>query len=217
VALETTSLEQLDRFFEKYFRESDCFETLYRVLSTELRDSPKQETGVFRPIEGISFPEGVKKRIKFLILTSVWYYPENPMSFYLLLECKKFFGKEFEAEYSVLSSSKILALGFWLSQEKWSDRDFYGNVTRLTSSIKFLISHLINVRREPTFKVKKYTGYCRGYSESGRWAPWRSRRVDPDKFLTEREWLQKELLRYLKAHCLLKRIRERLERENICV
>jgi len=212
VALETTSLEQLDRFFEEFFRR-DCFETLYRVLSTELRDSPKQESGLFRPIEGIRFPEGIKKRIKYLILTSVWYYPENPMSFYLLLEGKKLLGKELEAEYSVLSSSKVLALGFWLSQEKWSDRDFFGNVTRLSRNIEYMISHLITVKREETSKVEKYTGYCRGYSESSRWTPYRSQAVDPEKFLSERQWLQKELLRYLKAHCLLKRIRERLERE----
>lgn len=210
MSLETTSLAQLDTFFQKFFSQN-CFETLYERLSTELRDSPKQKSEIPSAIEGLNFPRGMKKNEKFFLLMSTWYYPENPMSFYIKLECRKLFGKEFENEYFVLMSSKTLALGFWLSQTMWSDRDFFGNITRLRRN-GFLFT-LITVRRESTSKVEKYTGYCRGYSESGRYLPYRSKSVLKEKILTERQGEQRKFLRLIKLQLLLRLIKDRLRME----
>jgi len=209
--LEKTSLASLDRTFKKFFSQ-DCFVTLYRVLITELRDSPTQESEVPLGTEGMKFPQGLKKVEKFLLLTSVWYFPENPMSFYIRLECEKLFGKELENEYRVLCSSKLLALGFWLSQDEWNDWDFYGNILRLRQGGK--VYSLIHLRLQSTRRVKRYTGYCRGYPESGRWTPYRSKAVLKEKLLTELQWEQRQFLRHLKLLLILKRIRERLELEN---
>lgn len=210
MSLETTSLRALDNFFREFFSK-DCFATLYRVLSTEFRDNPKQGANLPSAVEGISFPQGMKKYEKFLLLTSIWYYREDPMSFYIQLDCQRLFGRELENEYSVLCSSKTLALGFWLSQEEWNDRDFFGNITRLRNHGN--VFTLVHLRREKTSKVEKYTGYCRGYSESGRYTPYRSKSVLKEKLLTEIQVEQRRFLRLLKLQYLLRLIEERLRME----
>jgi len=209
MALETTSLEQLDSYFEKFFQKH--FSKMYKSLSTQLWSNPEQEPEkLSSPILGIGFPSGMKKVQKLLLLTSIWYFPKEECSFLLNLDCERLFGKELENEYRVLSSSKILALGYWLSQDSWNDKDFYGNVASLNGNFK--IFGLIRLLEETPFTGERYTGYCRGYPESSKWTPYKSKSV-PKNFLSEVQFVQKDFLRKLKLTLLLKKIQTRIQFE----
>jgi hypothetical protein len=68
----------------------------------------------------------------------------------------------------LLLNSKSYALAFVLEQGWWNESDFFGNVLdkeliRIWNSVDFV--------KISTKKVKRYTGYCRGYQDSSRRAP----------------------------------------------
>lgn len=68
----------------------------------------------------------------------------------------------------ILLNSKEYALSWLILQEKWNERDFFGNVLDRKLARIWEGTHWF---RFSDRKVKRYTGYCRGYQESNRRAP----------------------------------------------
>jgi hypothetical protein len=68
----------------------------------------------------------------------------------------------------ILLSSKSYALGFVLVQEWWNESDFFGNVLDRELTRTW---NLVDFPKISTRKIRKYTGYCRGYQDSSRRAP----------------------------------------------
>jgi hypothetical protein len=161
--------EEIQSFFMKLNQEN------LQGLTRRVLDSPKQDTDVFLTFDLTRFRRTyhTKKEYRTLAILS-WYFPET-IRVLFQLNLKEHWDKSdfFNIEKEVLLSSKELCLAWILTESGWTERDFFGNVlNRKTCST--LLDALSFVKMSQR-KVKKYTGYCRGYQDN---SP-RSRRSFP--------------------------------------
>lgn len=207
MALDQVSLAVLDEQFMKFSRE--VLKEKLKTLSTLLRDSPKQEPGSYKVVEGTKLPE-LRKNEVLLLYTLLYYFPEEPSSWQIHLDLKDRYEKVYPVEISILSLGKSFALGFWKSNDFCNTRDFFGNILNRYRMKKIFNS--IFWKYGSSFKVERYTGYCRGYSESGRWSSSKSKSINPKKFETELQNERRQLIQCLRKTLLLKRVISCLEK-----
>lgn len=218
--LKTTSLYDLDSKLETF-----C-ETQLGSLTKELRllvlDVPKHQESEL-PLYDLTKirleSEVIKLKLKEKILLGVllWYFPEEIKST-IWLWLDEHWGPNEKEVKEVILTSKSWALGYLLVQDKWSDRDFFGNILS-RNTIKFLL----RFERDPKSffvkfsnkKVKKYTGWCRGHQDVRR----NPLSVNPNEYITDtlaqKLRLEAELQFLQKLSFLREKVVKRLEQEAI--
>jgi hypothetical protein len=152
--------------------------------------------------------KGLNEKILFGILH--WYFPaEIRVIFNLWLE--EHFGEDYSEVKEIILLSKETALGYLLVQDRWSSRDFYGNVLTKKQTSNFQKSNLIlRLTSKPKDKV-----FRRGYNDHGSMKPshlttmynYKKFRSLTEQMLITREKEEKFLL-------LLSEVRLRLSLEN---
>lgn len=203
------TLQELDsevrNFYLKYLSEKP--ESLRMFLS----DSPTQYDDVFRHFDLTTIRIGTKKRrdLQRLALLS-WYFPEE-IRILTQLNLEKHWEESdlFNVERSILLTSKQICLAWFLTEWEGNEFDFFGNVLRRSDCQRIL--SLLSFMKLSQKKVKKYTGYCRGYRESNTGAP-RSFPAELETWvLDQNEFNRKVLTRQIKVDATLQRISGFLE------
>jgi hypothetical protein len=148
----------------------------------------------------------MKVKEKKLLAIFSWYFPEE-IRWLIQFWLSENWGGESKEVKEVLLTSKETALGWLIIQKEFSTRDFYGNILKENTFRIFLSRSFdfvsINLRK----KVKKYTGYCRGYQDNSR------TNIDPYKVVSPKtisvtEKLMKEIEHQQKVTQLLDEIHE---------
>lgn len=158
------SVEELDIQLRKYYSKS--FEKKTESLRTKVSDSPTQYPWSH---DFTRLIVRTKKRKQLIGLILMSWYMTDEVRFILQLQLSELNWKEVGFDLGrLLLTSKSYSLGWLLEQEWWNESDFFGNVldkelSRIWSSCDFVP---LSKR-----KVKRYTGYCRGYRDSSRRAP----------------------------------------------
>lgn len=183
--LTNVSFESLDQIVEKFYNrnlKTTCQDRRSSVLS----NSNFQGYELYEP-NGLDFPS---MRITEKILLGVlhWYFPaELRVLCHLWLE--ENWGGEFPEIRAVLLTSKRTALGYILVSDRWSSRDFFGNVLKenMVKNIKEM-SLRKRSKRKPKRTVRK-----RGYQDHGTLRPKHDVPMyDYKKFRTLDQQIQKE-------------------------
>jgi hypothetical protein len=99
----------------------------------------------------------------------------------------------FNVEKEILLINKELCLAWALWKSGWTESDFFGNVLNV-KEVKALLQS-VNFFRISRKRVKKYTGYCRGYRESNPGAP-RSFSPDLEKWVEDEDIHEKRKLNH---------------------
>jgi hypothetical protein len=201
-------LKELDFEIQKLY--SRFCEEHAESLRQFLSDSPTQYSDVFLHYDLTQIVIGSKKKRDLIALAILsWYFPEE-IRILVQLSLKEHWQEQdcYSIEKEVLLSSKAICLAWILKESNWNEFDFFGNVlnrktcTNLVSRLNFL-----KLSRK---KVKRYTGYCRGYRESNRGAP---SSVPPElrKGVLDQQVLElKELNYHIQVHNCLRRCSEYL-------
>jgi hypothetical protein len=185
-------------------------ESLRQLLS----DSPTQQLEfLLTKFDLTQFVLRSKKRRDFQRLAILsWYFPEE-VGILLRLQLQDAWKTdELNVEKEILLSSKEFCLAWIVSESGWSESTFFGNVLEKTQVGRLVNS--LDFKRLSQRRVKKYTGYCRGYRESNRGAP---RSFPPELsvgVIDYQEMLQKRLNRQLKLDQMMARIRNFLEKQK---
>lgn len=193
------SLVALDSNLTKLYEQK--FQRKSESLREQLLDSPTQLTEVYQRTDLTRLVIGtrlLKPKIGLAILH--WYFPEEIRCLVHLWLWDNWGGESRELR-EILLTSKDFALSWLILQDRWNGNDFFGNIVRDTSKFwegtKFA---LISRKR-----VRKYTGYCRGYQESNRRAP----RLPMELFAESS--VDRELSKVLILQNLISLWRERIE------
>lgn len=145
------------------------YETLFgkrtESLRIQLLDNPKQISDSFDLTRLVIRTRRDSDLIGLALMS--WYMTDE-VRFLLQLQLLEFKLSVPYGLMEILLNSKEYALSWLLLQEKWNERDFFGNVldrrlARIWEGTRWF--------RTSDRKVKRYTGYCRGYQESNRRAP----------------------------------------------
>jgi hypothetical protein len=182
-------------------------ESLRQLLS----DSPSQELEyLLKNFDLTKLVIRSRKRqdlIRIAILS--WYFPEEIRILVQLQLQDTWKTDDSNVEKEILLSSKELCLAWIITESGWTRQSFFGNilnrnvVQRLVNSLTFF--------RISQKKVKRYTGYCRGYRESNRGAP---RSFPPELevwVLDEEELASKRLNRQMLLDQMLARCQNYLD------
>jgi hypothetical protein len=152
---------------------------------------------------------------KILLGLIQWYMPDE-IRVLTSLWLDEHWGSEHKTEKSDLLSSKLAALGFLLEQDRWNERDFFGNILRVKLIWYFLDekrSFFQNRNDLPRVKKKVYR---RGYNDKHTLRkPHKSIRYDYRKL---KDPLQVEEKRELEKQEILnsfRKIQDRLRAEGI--
>lgn len=199
------TLDQLDqsvnKFFDKYFSERcEC-------LRTHLSVSPTQSIDGFQYDLTTLVAKDLKLKEKILIGITHWYFPVE-IRFLFHLWLSENWGAEAQEIRDLLLTSKSTALGYLIIQEDFNESDFFGNI--LSKTKKDLLLRF-NFKRLSNKRVKKYTGYCRGYRESGLWTPHQPEKALRKRLLTLDEIEERERIQQQKFDYLLNKISELIE------
>lgn len=180
---------QLLQLYSKYFDEKP--ESLRKFLS----DSPTQYSDVFQFYDLTRFHFRSRRRqdLQRLAVMS-WYFPEEIRILFQLNLKEHWDGTDpFNVEKEILLDNKELCLAWVLQKSGWTESDFFGNVLNV-KEVKALLQS-VNFFKISRKRVKKYTGYCRGYRESNPGAP-RSFSADLEKWVEDEEIHEKRKLNH---------------------
>lgn len=200
------SFEQLDsslsNFYSKYLSEKT------ESLRIQISDNPKQNQ-IIQNFDFTRFHLKVHKDNQFVGLAILSWYMPDEIKFLLQLQLREVNLQAYDFRLmEILLSSKEYALGYLLINERWTERDFFGNVLDKKFIRNWLSVTFLKLSRK---KVPRYTGYCRGYRDSNRRAPSPLPLSLRAKMTVKEEMLQKEL-RTLKTIQWIKRIQEVVNR-----
>jgi hypothetical protein len=160
----SSTLDDLNQGIEKYYLKN--FSGKMKKLHTLLLVESETETCNF-DFTKYSLPElSLDEKISLGVIS--WFTPEEirwTLQFWIIDN----WGGEFKEVKDIILTSKNIALGYLIIQNRFSSSDFFGNILRKLS--KKINSNSFNFQRVKTGKVDKYTGYCRGYGETGTWSP----------------------------------------------
>jgi hypothetical protein len=196
---------QIQRLYSKNWRGKP--ESLRQILS----DSPTQNLEyLITKFDLTKIVIKSRKRQDFQRLAILsWYFPEEVRILVQLQLQDSWKADDFNVEKEILLSSKELCLAWIISESGWTESTFFGNVLN-KRQVERIVNYL-NFYKISSRKVKRYTGYCRGYRESTRGAP---RSFPPELevwVLDEEELLKKRLSRQKKLDQALARCQEYLE------
>lgn len=160
----TMSVEELDLQLLKYYSKNLGKKT--ESLRTKVSDSPTQYLATY-DFTRLIVRTRRRRHLIGLILMS-WYMTDE-VRILLHLQLEKINWNEVGFDLGrLLLTSKSYSLGWLLEQEWWNEFDFFGNV--LDKELA-RIWNLVDFAKLSQRKVKRYTGYCRGYRDSSRRAP----------------------------------------------
>lgn len=164
------TLQELDTDIGRIFSYSGKrhVESLRMFLS----DSPSQYQDVFQHYDLTKFHFGFNRKYQDLVRLAIlsWYFPEELRClFQLCLEEHWSELDDFSVEKEILLVSKDVCLAWCILQENWNNNDFFGNI--ISEKAIDLALKQIKFLKKSRRRVKKYTGYCRGYRESNTGAP----------------------------------------------
>lgn len=170
---DVTKREVRNLYFQEYL-EYLSFETdrhvtednYLEVIQRRQRDVQKRKTKY--DYTSLSLPE-LKINQKIVLATIHWYFPEE-IRWLTNLWLTENWGAEHREIRDVLLISKDFALGYLLIQDRFNNHDFFGNMLNKQFA-KILSSNYFDFKKTSLSKVERYTGYCRGYSESSNWSP----------------------------------------------
>lgn len=194
------TIEELDLRLSRIY--SHSFEKRTESLRRKLSDSPTQESDWTYDFTRLVIKERRSTSLIGLALLS-WYMTDEMRALLQLeLESKRVEGYSYEL-MEILLNSKEFALSWLILQEKWNEFDLFGNVldrrlARAWSQVDFA--------KKSTRKVRRYTGYCRGYRESSRRAP-SPLPLELRAKLTVEEEFQRKLVRELTTQSWIERVR----------
>lgn len=148
------------------------YKSLFKGKTESLRqfllESPTQYTDVFKHFDLTRINLRLRKKNQMIGLAIIsWYFPEE-IRFLVQEELREIWDPESKEVMEILLNSQDFAVAWLICSSDWTESDFFGNV--LNKDLAFLWS-LSNFRKISRRKVKKYSGYCRGYQESNRGAP----------------------------------------------
>ena len=202
--------QELEKFYNKGLsRKMKKLQTLLLVRSDTIDD-------VVYDFTRFRVPEmKLNELITFAVFS--WYCPEE-LKFLIQFWLIENWSTEHREILDILLTSKEVALGYLLVQDRFNESDFFGNyvkstVRKLTAYTKKgeKIIHLFNFLELPTGKVEKYTGYCRGYGETGTWSPHHSEKALRKPLLTLDDIIEREEIQKQKYLSLLELILTKIE------
>jgi hypothetical protein len=157
------SLNEIDIELKRFY--CRFLEKRAEALRMNLSDSPKQNQLLNQyDLTKITLGKFRRLRQKEALALMSWYMPEG-VRFLVQLGLREVWGGEYKEVMEVLLTSKDFALTWLLRISNWTERSFFGNV--LTQELA-QIWESCDFQRISQKKVKRYTGYCRGYRESTR-------------------------------------------------
>lgn len=196
--------EKLNKGLEKEFRKH--FQTKMKKLQTLLLVESDTETNKVYDFTKFRCPE-LKLDEKIALGVISWYAPEE-LKWLIQFWIQENWGGEHHEVKDIILTSKSLALGYLLVQDRFNDSDFFGNHLRNLS--RKINSDYFDFEHRKTGKVEKYTGYCRGYGETGTWSPHQPLKGLRKPVLTLNQMLEREEITKLKFLNLLELINSKL-------
>jgi hypothetical protein len=133
------------------------------VLGNYVSDSPTQYPDTTAPLDVTTLRIPRKLKDKLLLALLSWYVDEV-VGFLIRLNLEENWGAELKEVGQIVLTSKEFALAWFIIQDKWNEFDFFGNIL-CEERVQF-ISDFLEFKKMSRKKVKKYTGYCRGYRDS---------------------------------------------------
>lgn len=196
--LRNTSYSKLDStlkdFYEKSILKNKC-----DALTNLVSDSPTLESGLM--ISDFKIPIRTLKE-KILLGIIHWYFPVE-IRFTVNLWLEENWGADFEEVKFIILTSKELALGYLLVQEKMDEHQFYGNFLTNENLLKI---YQLSFKRKDKRKVVK-PEFRRGYRDKGSMRlPHISTKYDYRKLLSVETLLEREILLNKKVESLLDKI-----------
>lgn len=153
------SLEDLDSqlscFHHRLFRERE-FTLIDNLLAGPKHLSEYDCTRLVIP---------TRKTKDLIGLAVMSWYMHDEIRCLLQLELGSIWPADSKEVGEVLLTSKKFMLAWLIIQDRWNERDFFGNVLDKQLSRYW---NLVTFFRKSQRPVKKYTGWCRGHQESNR-------------------------------------------------
>lgn len=205
------SLSTLERHLQRFYNQFllDRCEVLRRTV---VDISNLENDNLFIP-NGLEFPLTLKLNQKILLGALQWYMPKE-LGALTNLWLEENWGGEFLEIKAVLLTSKTSALGYLLVSDRWSTRDFFGNI--LTErTVKYFSFNKVRIKRRPDPRRVKRLVRRRGYNDKGHLTlPHQSHKYDYKKLKTVVQCLEEEDLLRQKVEQLLQKIEFRITEEQ---
>lgn len=211
--LTNTSLSKLDsvliKFYEKELR-IKC-----ESLRTKILNNPTQDDGIEILFDTTDFRKQRHMKLKEKTLLGIfsWYFPEE-IRWLIQFWLEENWGGESKEIRDVILTSKTTALGYLIIQKEFNNHDFYGNILKNTTLRIFLSPQFDFVKNNWRQRVKRYSGYCRGYQDNNR-KDLHTYSIVPPEILNHTEQLWKEAIHDNKVIDLLSRINCFVETEQV--
>jgi hypothetical protein len=196
-----SSFQRIDLEIESYH--SKYLQKRTESLRTILLDNPKQEIQWTKYDFTRLYFGNLRLRQKIALTLMSWYMNEE-IRFLVQMELREIWGGDSREVMEVLLTSKEFALTWIYSISGWNERILFGNV--LNRELGNLWQR-VDFRRLSQRKVRRYTGYCRGYQESSRRAPSPLPAELRPGTLSYEEYLERKTKHELSLQSLLQRVR----------
>lgn len=196
-----SSFQRIDLEIESYH--SKYLQKRTESLRTILLDNPKQEIQWTKYDFTRLYFGNLRLRQKIALALMSWYMNEETR-FLVQMELREIWGGDSREVMEVLLTSKEFALTWIYSISGWNERILFGNV--LNRELGNLWQR-VDFRRLSQRKVRRYTGYCRGYQESSRRAPSPLPVELRPGTLSYEEYLERKTKHELSLQSLLQRVR----------
>jgi hypothetical protein len=196
-----SSFQRIDLEIESYH--SKYLQKRTESLRTILLDNPKQEIQWTKYDFTRLYFGNLRLRQKIALALMSWYMNEE-IRFLVQMELREIWGGDSREVMEVLLTSKEFALTWIYSISGWNERILFGNV--LNRELGNLWQR-VDFRRLSQRKVRRYTGYCRGYQESSRRASSPLPAELRPGTLSYEEYLERKTKHELSLQSLLQRVR----------
>lgn len=160
--LNFTEIDSLDLEIEKS-PTVDFFREKCSVLGNYVSVSPTQYPDTTSPIDVTQLRVPRKFKDKLILALLSWYVDEV-IGFLIRLSLEENWGREFEEVGQVVLTSKEFALAWFIIQDRFNENDFFGNYL-CEARVKNILN-ILDFQKLSRKKVKRYSGYCRGYRDS---------------------------------------------------
>ena len=141
------------------FYETKLLKKCIDLRKQVLQDSKQPTDDYFWDKGSFVKPKSFKLKEKLMLALIHWYFPEE-IKFTINLFLEETWGNERRELKEVLLSSKRSALTWFIIQNEFNERDFFGNYLVLNNFRNFLNLKFKKITKKRN--LKKYTGWCRG-------------------------------------------------------
>lgn len=127
---------------------------------------PKHQQAGFIDYDLTNFRVPTNKLNHKILLGIIQWYLPSELRFLFNLWLEENWGPELLEVKAACLASKDLALAFLLTNDRWNDDDFFGNVINNNKEFIKILSYT-TMQQFSKKKVIKYTGWCRGPQDKG--------------------------------------------------